>query len=187
MRNTCRPERTRSIALRASVAACWTRWKRVGLPRRRSQGAETTSASSTTGAIVATTSASSFPWNRPTVWNITPPSTTSATMLSSVCDTSVPSTIGKRSRTRPTRLATISARDGSPSRAGSVADMSTPIIVARAASRRRTRVPGRAARRIACQASARTSMEAHISAKATSTHTGVAATIARPIDSMPSL
>ena len=30
-------------------------------------------------------------------------------------------------------------------------------------------------------------MDAHISANATSTHTGVAATIARPIDSMPSL
>ena len=107
-------------------------------------------------------------------------------MLSSVCETSVPSTIGKRSRTRPTRRATISARDGSPSRAGSVADISTPIIVARAASRRRTRVPGSAARRIACHASARTSIEAHISANATSTQTGVAATIARPIDSMPS-
>ncbi len=106
-------------------------------------------------------------------------------MLRSVCETSVPSTIGKRSRTRPTRLATISARDGSPSRAGRVADISTPIIVARAASRRRTRVPGRAARRIACQASARTSIDAHMSANATSTHTGVAATTARPIDSMP--
>ena len=117
--------------------------------------------------------------------NITAPSTTSARMLRSVCETSVPSTIGKRSRTRPTRLATISARDGSPSRAGRVADISTPIIVARAASRRRTRVPGRAARRIACQASARTSIEAHMSAKATSTQTGVAATMARPIDSMP--
>ena len=120
------------------------------------------------------------------MWNITAPSTTSARMFSSVCETSVPSTIGKRSRTRPTRLATISAREGSPSRAGSVADISTPIIVARAVSRRRTRVPGRAARRIACQASARTSIEAHMSAKATSTQTGVAATIARPIDSMPS-
>ena len=37
--------------------------------------------------------------------------------------------------------------------------------------------PGRAARRIACQASARMSIEAHMSANATSTHTGVAATI----------
>ena len=122
----------------------------------------------------------------PTVANITVPSTASARRLSSVWDTSVPSTTGKLSRTRPTRRATISAREGSPRRAGRVADMSTPIIVPRAMSRRRTRVPGRAARRIACQASARSSIEAHISAKATSTHTGVAATTARPIDSIPS-
>ena len=54
----------------------------------------------------------------------------------------MPSTTGKRSRTRPTRRDRISAREGSPRRAGSVADISTPIIVARAVSRRRTRVPG---------------------------------------------
>ena len=113
--------------------------------------------------------------------NITAPSTTRASRFRIVWETSVPSTIGKRSRTRPTRLATIKAREGSPSRAGRVADISTPIIVPRAVSRRRTRVPGRAARRIAFHASARSSIEAHISAKATSTQTGVAATIARPI------
>ena len=79
----------------------------------------------------------------------------------------------------------ISARLGSPKRAGRVADISTPIIVARAVSRRRTRVSGSAARRIACQASARSSIEAHMSAKATSTQIGVAATIARPVDSIP--
>ena len=103
-------------------------------------------------------------------------------MFSSVCETSVPSTTGKRSRMRPRRRDRISAREGSPSRAGSVADISTPIIVARAVSRRRTRVPGSAARRIACQASARSSIDAHISAKATSTQTGVAASSAPPIE-----
>ena len=106
-------------------------------------------------------------------------------MLSSVCETSVPSTTGNRSRTRPSRRATISARDGSPRRAGSVADMSTPIISPRAVSRRRTRTPGSAAVRIACHASARRSIEPHISAKATSTQPGVAATSALPIDSSP--
>ena len=186
LRKTWRPERTRTIAPRARAAACWTRWKRLGLPLRSSHGVASTSASTTTGAIVANISASSLPLNSPTVWNITAPSTTSARMLRSVCETSVPSTIGKRSRTRPTRLDRISAREGSPSRAGSVADISTPIIVARAVSRRRTRVRGSAARRIACQASARRSIEAHMSANATSTQTGVAATTARPIDSMPS-
>ena len=61
--------------------------------------------------------------------NITAPRITSASTLSSVCETSVPSTAGRRSRGRPSRRATISARDGSPSRAGSVADISTPIVV----------------------------------------------------------
>ena len=131
------------------------------------------------------TSASSPRLNTPTVANITVPSTHSARMLSSVWDTSVPSTTGKRSRMRPRRRDMISAREGSPSRAGRVADMSTPIIVARAVSRRRTRMPGMAARRIACQASARISMEAHIRTKPRSTHTGVAARSALAIDSMP--
>ena len=134
---------------------------------------------------MTSTSASSPRLKTPTVANMTVPSTHRARMLSSVCDTSVPSTTGKRSRIRPSLRDTISARDGSPRRAGRVADMSTPIIVARAVSRRRTRVPGSAARRIACQASARTSIERHMSMKPTSTQTGVAARSARPMDSMP--
>ena len=106
-------------------------------------------------------------------------------MLSTVWETSVPSTTGKRSRMRPSRRDRIRAREGSPSRAGSVADISTPIIVARAVSRRRGRTPGSAARKIACQASARRSIEAHMRVKAASTHHGVAASRARPMDSMP--
>src|SRR5207253_1474217 len=102
-----------------------------------------------------------------------------------VWETSVPSTTGSRSRTRPSRRATISALEGSPSRAGKVADIRTPIITPRAASRLRTRAPGRAASRIACQDSARRNIDAHISAKATSTQTGVAATIAMPIECSP--
>src|ERR687892_705661 len=178
-RNTWSPERTCTIAPRTAAAACCTRWKRDGLPRRRSQGAASTSASTTTGASVAITSASSPPRKMPTVANITEPSTVSARMLRSVWETIVPSTTGKRSRMRPVRRATISAREGSPSRAGSVADISTPIIVPRAVSRRRTRSPGRAARRIACQASARSNMEPHISAKATRTQIGEAARTGR--------
>ena len=125
------------------------------------------------------------PRKTPTVANMTLPRIASASRLSKVCETSVPSTTGKRSRMRPSRRATISAREGSPSLAGRVADISTPIIVPRAVSRRRTRTPGRAAQRIACHASARISMDAHIRAKATRIQTGVAATIASPIDSMP--
>ena len=135
---------------------------------------------------MAITRASSPRLNTPTVANMTEPSTQRARMLRIVCDTSVPSTTGKRSRIRPSRRDTISAREGSPRRAGRVADIRTPTIVARAVSRRRTRTPGRAARRIAFQASARTSIERHISMNATSTQTGVAASSARPIDSMPS-
>jgi hypothetical protein len=78
------------------------------------------------------------------------------------------------------------AREGSPSRAGKVADISTPIIVPRAASRRRTRVPGSEARRMACQASARNSIETHMSAKAASIQTGVAASREWTIEWTPS-
>ena len=51
----------------------------------------------------------------------------------------MPSTDGSSSRGRPSRRATISAREGSPSRAGSVADISTPIAVPCIASARRGR------------------------------------------------
>ena len=71
------------------------------------------------------------------------PRTTSATMFSSVCETTVPSTTGRFSRGRPVRLATTSARDGSPRRAGSVEDISTPMNVPCMASASRTRARGK--------------------------------------------
>ena len=87
----------------------------------------------------------------------------------------MPSTDGSSSRGRPSRRATISAREGSPSRAGSVADISTPIEVPWSASVKRGRAAGSAARRIACQETARSTIEAHISAIASSTQAGLEA------------
>ena len=95
----------------------------------RSAGASRTSATTATGAAAYQISACSLPANRPTVENMTAPRITSASTLSSVCETSVPITTGSASRGRPSRRATISAREGSPSRAGSVADISTPTAV----------------------------------------------------------
>ena len=113
------------------------------------------------------------------------PSTVRARRFKRVWETIVPSTIGSRSRTRPTRRDTISARDGSPRRAGSVADISTPIITPRAASRRRTRVPGSAERSTACQDSARRNIDRHMRPKASSTQVGVAAITALLIEWIP--
>ncbi len=75
-------------------------------------------------------------------------------MFSTVCETTVPSTTGRFSRGRPVRRATISARAGSPRRAGSVEDISTPIIVARIESASLIRAFGSAAWRIAYQENA---------------------------------
>ena len=61
------------------------------------------------------------------------------------------------------------ARAGSPRRAGSVADIRTPIIVAEVTSRRRSGLRGRAARAIAYQETARISIEAIIRPVAIST------------------
>jgi hypothetical protein len=102
-----------------------------------------------------------------------------------VCDTIVPITVGRCSRGRPLRRATMNAREGSPRRAGSVADMSTPMNVPCSASARRSRAFGIAARMIACHAAARTAIEAHISASAITTHHGVAATRLWPTWSTP--
>ena len=90
-------------------------------------------------------------------------------MLSTVCETSVPSRTGNVSRTRPVRRESTIARAGSPRRAGSVADISTPIIVAEVTSRRRSGVFGSAERAIEYQEPARSSIDAHIRAVATST------------------
>ena len=113
------------------------------------------------------------------------PRITSASTLSSVWETSVPITTGSASRGRPSRRATIRARDGSPRRAGSVADISTPTAVPCQASVKRGRVSGSAALRIACQETARKTMETHMSARPTSTQTGLEFTSVRPIRSTP--
>ena len=94
------------------------------------------------------------------------PSNTRATMLKTVCETRVPSRTGKVSRMRPVRRASTIARAGSPSRAGRVADISTPIIVAEVTSRRRIGRLGSAARAIQNQDAARTNSESPISAQA---------------------
>ena len=103
----------------------------------------------------------------------TTPSRTSASTFRSVCDTSVPTSTGSVSRIRPSRRATISARDGSPSRAGSVADISTPIIVPLRITRRLIRLPGSAALTIACHETARSTIESENRASATSTQLGL--------------
>ncbi len=114
------------------------------------------------------------------------PSRPSARMLRAVCETRVPSSTGNVSRIRPTRRESTMARAGSPRRAGSVADISTPIIVAEVTSRRRSGLRGSAARAIANQETARKNMEAIIKAVAISTQpaserTTLATTFWRPI------
>ena len=99
----------------------------------------------------------------------------SASRLSSVCETIVPSTTGSVSRARPSRRATISAREGSPRRAGSVADISTPMNVPCIASRRRAGRHVGAALRIACQAKPRANIEAHISPRPAASRPGLEA------------
>ena len=90
-------------------------------------------------------------------------------MLKTVCETSVPSSTGKVERMRPVRRESTMARAGSPRRAGSVADMSTPIIVAEVTSRRRSRLCGSAARAIAYQEAARNIIAAIIRPRAMKT------------------
>ena len=79
----------------------------------------------------------------------------------------MPSRTGKVSRIRPVLRASAIARAGSPRRAGRVADISTPIIVAEVTSRRRTGRFGSAARAIQYQEAARKKSESDISAQAT--------------------
>ena len=105
--------------------------------------------------------------------------------MSSVCETSVPTTTGSASRGRPSRRATISAREGSPSRAGSVADISTPTAVPCQASLKRAGESGSAALRIACHETARKTIERHMIARPTSTQVGLDVTSEWPIRSMP--
>ena len=94
-------------------------------------------------------------------------------MFNSVWETSVPSTTGRYSRGRPVRRATTSARDGSPSLAGSVEDISTPMNVPCAASDNRMRVFGIAASRIAYHENARSTIAPHMIASAIRTNAGL--------------
>ena len=90
------------------------------------------------------------------------PSSTSARMLSAVCETSVPSRTGNVSRIRPMRRERTIALAGSPRRAGSVADISTPIIVAEVTSRRRSALAGqRRPGRSRYQEAARKNIDGH--------------------------
>ena len=137
-------------------------------------GITSTTISSTSGAIAAASSAFWWPLKKSTDENMTAPSTISATMLSSVCDTTVPSTIGRFSRGRPVLRATTSAREGSPRRAGRVEDISTPMNVPWAASASRTRERGSAALRIACHEKARITIALHMIARPSRTSVGLA-------------
>ena len=117
---------------------------------------------------------------------MTTPSRISARMLKTVCETRVPSRTGNVSRNRPIRRAMIIARAGSPRRAGSVADISTPIIVADVKSRRRSVATGSAERAVWNQAPARKNIDRHMNAVAISTQakserTALSTTESKPI------
>ena len=62
-----------------------------------------------------------------------------------------------------------------------MADIRTPIVVPCMASTKRGLACGSAAFRIACQDTARSSIDAHISASPSSTHGGLERTSASPI------
>ena len=120
------------------------------LPLRRiSAGASSTTSSSSSGTELKQKSFWVPEWKRSVVETMITPSRTRARMLSIVCETRVPSSTGTVSRIRPVRRESDITRAGSPRRAGSVADISTPIIVAEVTSRRRTGRLGSAARTIA--------------------------------------
>ena len=184
-RKTRRPARTWASAARTLATAACTRRERDGTPPRSSAGSTSTATSTAIGAIAKATRPRWRWLKRSTVENMTIPRPTSATTLSSVCETIEPTTVGRLSRGRPVRRATISAREGSPRRAGSVADMSTPMNVPCRASERRRRASGSAAVRIACHATPRTTIEPHIRPRPSSTQVGVARSRLSPIWSRP--
>ena len=91
----------------------------------------------------------------------------------SVCETTVPATIGSWWRVEPSSLRdSTSTREGSPMRPGNTADAITPIIVARITGAHGICVSGNAARNIACQATERDSRESAISASASTIQPG---------------
>ena len=114
------------------------------------------------------------------------PSSRIARMFSIVWETIVPITTGNVSLARPVWRARLIALAGSPRRAGKVADISTPIIVAEAKSRRLRPEWGIADRAMKNQDQARTKSEDAIRARAKSTQerserTTVSATWSTPI------
>ena len=125
-----------------------------------------TATSSSSGAIDTRNSLCVEAWKRSVVLTMITPRITSARMFSAVWATSVPPRTATVSRIRPMRRARTIARAGSPRRAGSVADIITPIIVAEVTSRRRTGRPGSAERTIAVHDAARKNSETTIRAQA---------------------
>ena len=151
---------------RAPRIVAITRATRPEPPLRTTVGASTTATSNSSGAKLNRKSRSELEWKRSVEDTMRTPSSTSAPMLSTLCETRVPSSTGNVSRIRPVRRASTIARAGSPRRAGRVADISTPTIVAEATSRRRSGRRGSAARAIENQELARRNIEAIISAVA---------------------
>ena len=90
-------------------------------------------------------------------------------MFSIVCETIVPTTTGRFSLARPVWRARLIALAGSPRRAGRVADINTPIMVAEAKSRRFRPECGIADRAMKNHDQARTKSEEAIRARAMST------------------
>ena len=154
--------------------------------RRISSGAKRTTSRTSSGTRLKAKSFLVPEWKSGVVETMITPSRTSATRFSIVCETRVPSRTGKVSRIRPVRRARARARAGSPRRAGRVADISTPIIVAEVTSRRRIGRLGSAARAIQYQEAARKKSELAIRAQAISTQvrlerTMLSTTLSTPI------
>ncbi len=127
--------------------------------RRMTSGASRTTRRIRSGTRLKAKSCLVPEWKSGVVETMITPSRTRATRFSIVCETSVPSRTGKVSRILPVRRASVSALAGSPRRAGRVADISTPTIVAEVTSRRRTGRLGSAARAIQYQEAARKKSE----------------------------
>ena len=167
-RNTLSPLRTRSSAAR--IASDIRARRPVPIGRLTTTGARITTRSRTSGTKLNTKSFVDPEWNRSVDATMITPSSARAAIFSTVWETSVPRRTGNVNRMRPVRRAKTMARAGSPRRAGSVADMRTPIIVAEVTSRRRSGRCGSAARAISSQEAARRNIEAIIRAVAISTH-----------------
>ncbi len=171
--NTRSPSRTRASERRSAPMSACRRSERETAWRGMSSGASSTATSTPSGASAAPISAPWWPSSRSTLENMPTPSRVSASRFRSVWETIVPSTTGSVSRARPRRRATISAREGSPRRAGSVVDMSTPMNVPCIASLRLARRHVGAHARIACQAMARANIDAHITPRPASDQAGL--------------